>query len=73
MTSNNMMEDLKCICLDSQERAQPCAWAKFDFYAIQHEVSISSQDDELICDFFYFFEFQSLRLSWIVEHAYCPG
>ena len=44
-------------CLDSQERAQPCAWAKFDFYAIQHEVSISSQDDELICDFLVFSNF----------------
>ena len=40
--------------LDSQERAQACAWAKFDFDAIQHEVSISSRDDELICDFLIF-------------------
>ena len=35
-------------CLDSQELAQSCAWAKYDFDAIQHKVSISSQDDELI-------------------------
>ena len=73
MTSNNMMEDLKCkkkngIRLDSQERAQSCAWAKFDFYAIQHEVSISSQDDELICDFLIF-----LNFSPYVYPGQCPG
>ena len=44
-------------CLDSQERAQPCAWSKLDFDAIRHEVSISSQDGELICDFLIFSNF----------------